>query len=134
MSRSLRFPPGVSRFLLRFGALLLLVQTLVAWAILLGLWQPNGAFADFPSLSRNLVVVCAVLCPVAAIGSWFVSEWGPVLWAAVVVALGIAFGLGTPIPALVAIALIAHATLFAAWLLTAARVERRAVEPSPFER
>ena len=111
---------------------MLLAQSLACWALVLGLWEPAAAFAVLPAITRNAVVVLAVLSPVAAIGTWFVSDWGPVLWAAAVTALGIALALGTPLHGAATLAFAGHAVLFAAWLLLAIRVERRGSDaPGP---
>lgn len=123
--RSLRFPPVVARSLLRLGGVLLIAQTTAAWALVLGLWTPTGAFVDLPPFTRNAVVALAVLCPVAAIGTWFVSDWGPVLWAATVTTLGIAVVVGTPFDTMALATFAVHACAFVAWLVSAARVERR---------
>lgn len=123
MLRSFRFRPWVSRALLRFAALVLLAQTLLAWALLLG--AVGGGFTELGAGQRNLAVISAVLCPVAATGAWFISDWGPILWMGVIVALGAAVSLGAGGHAAVPLAFLLHVALLGLWLVTAARVERR---------
>ena len=121
-----RFAPSISRAILRVASLMLLLQGLFAWAALLGLAVEGQDLASLPAASRNLLVANAVLCPVAAIGAWFVSEWGPVLWFCAAISLGIGLATGTQLaPALLA-AFGLHLVLVPAWLVTAMRLERRA--------
>ena len=131
--RGLRFPPGVSRGLMRVAGLVLLAQGALAWALLLGLYDPGPdggtGFAGLAAPLRTLLVINAVLCPVAALGAWFVSEWGPVLWWTVILVLAIALGFAVPPATLIALLLGMHVLLALLWLVTAARTERREPEP-----
>lgn len=133
--KALRFPAYVPRMLLRVASVLLLVQGAAAWASLLGLLgEAAVGAADFAAMddaTRALLVLNAVLCLVAAIGAWFISEWGPVLWFAVVASLGVAVTAGVPDDGRITSLLVVHLLLAAAWLATASRVERRGGE-GPF--
>lgn len=126
-----RFAPAISRGILRAASVVLLLQGLFAWAMLLGIAMPGADLSSLPGATRNLLVTNAVLCPVAAIGAWFVSEWGPVLWFCAAVSLGIGLAVSVPLgPALLA-AFALHLLLLPAWLVTAMRLERRADRSRP---
>ena len=129
--RGLRFAPAWSRTLLRLASAVLLAQSMLAWASMLGLADGIGAFEALEPAARNLLLLAAVLCPVAAIGAWFVSDWGPVLWWGWIVALGIALVVGAEPSRPIALAFVVHVVLAGAWLLTAARMERRGAEDDP---
>lgn len=103
---------------------LLLVQAGWAWSVLLGLSDPGMNFDTLAPATRNLAVVLATVCPVAAIGTWFASDWGPVLWALVVIALGLATNAAS-VGDWVGWAFLAHGTLIAAWAGAVFMTERR---------
>lgn len=85
-----RLPPKLADVILRIGMIVLLLQAVFAWGLLVGIVDPALNFDTLAPAARNLMVVLATFCPVAATGAWFLSDWGPVLWALVVVALGLA--------------------------------------------
>ncbi|MEO0636290.1 MAG: DUF6163 family protein [Pseudomonadota bacterium] len=74
--------------LLRVIALALLVLSAIAWLRLVGVGEvadldigvAGWRFDLMPTHWRVVVVVMAVLGPVAAVGLWMLSPWGVVLW------------------------------------------------------
>ena len=120
-----RFPPMVANAILRIGMVLLLAYGVWAWALLLGLADAGVNFDTLPSAGRNLAVLLATVCPVAAVGTWFVSDWGPVLWAMVVVALGVTANAASVGP-WVGWAFALHGLTMLLWVVAKLLVERRA--------
>lgn len=70
----------VLTWFMRLVSLLWIVKGVGAWAIIMGLWDPAGAFEE-RSLGYQSTIVCfAVLDLMAAVGLWMASTWGGVLW------------------------------------------------------
>ena len=103
---------------------LLLAQGAWAWGLLLGVAEGGVDFDTLPPASRNLTVLLATVCPVAAIGAWFISDWGPVLWALIVVSLGVAANANSVAP-WVAWAFAVHGVAITIWALASIFAERR---------
>ena len=119
-----RIPPVVGKVVLAVASLFLFAQGFACWAVILGL-EGSGGLLSLPPGQRTVVVVLAVLSPVAGIGAWFRAQWGRVLWALSVAAIILAAGFGASeriAPRL----LVAHLVLLALWAVTAAFGERRA--------
>ena len=119
-----RLPAQVAPTILRVGMLALLMQTIFAWATLLGVVDPGTNFDTLEPTVRNLTVVLATFCPVAAVGAWFLSDWGPVLWALVIVSLGIAANAAVGI-GWVPWSFAAHGVLMTSWVAAVVLTERR---------
>lgn len=118
-----RVPPRIADGVLVLASLFLFAQGAACWAVILGL-EGGGGLLDLRAGQRVVVVILAVLSPVAAIGAWFRAQWGPVLWALSVVAVLLTAALGVSeriAPRLV----LAHLALLLLWALTAALTERR---------
>ena len=122
-----RVPRAAPRVVLRVAALGLLAQGAFSWGTLLGVAQPGLDFDTLVAAARNLHVFLAVACPVAALGAWFASDWGPVIWALVVIGLGVAVGAPGG-GAWIAPAFAAHGLALLAWSLLALAAERRGDE------
>lgn len=119
-----RVPPIVASVLLRSAMVVLLAQGAWAWASLLGIAVADTNFDTMAPASRNLAVLLAVICPVAAIGTWFTADWGPVLWALVVVSLGVAANAAS-VASWVDWTFAAHGALITLWALASVFAERR---------
>ena len=119
----LRLPPSVGQGVLILAALFLFAQGFACWAVILGM-EGGGGLMSLPPGQRTVVVVLAVLSPVAGIGAWFRAQWGPVLWALSITILVLTAALGVS-ARLAPRLLVAHLVLLAIWALTAALTERR---------
>ena len=110
--------------LMRVAAAVLLAQGALAWAVLLGLLGPEGGFDALEPSIRNMLLVQALLCPVAMVGTWSVTHWGAVLWGLVSLSFLIALVLGLPHATLVASLLAAHGGGVLLWFLVDRRASR----------
>ena len=75
---------------LRGASILLLVQGAAAWSMLLGIAGPGEGLDGLAAPMRKLLLVHALLCPVAMVGTWSATDWGAVLWGLVPVSLLVA--------------------------------------------
>jgi hypothetical protein len=65
---------------MRVLALLWILKGLSAWAVILGIWIPSGAFEARSTGYQATIIYFAVIDLVAAIGLWMASTWGGVMW------------------------------------------------------
>jgi Family of unknown function (DUF6163) len=71
---------GLSAWLLRIVALVLLAIALQYWARLTGLYGSGVRFDTMPQHWRLAATFLAVALPVTALGLWSGGSWGVVLW------------------------------------------------------
>jgi Family of unknown function (DUF6163) len=71
---------GLSAWLLRIVALVLLAIALQYWARLTGLYGAGVRFDTMPEHWRLAATFMAVALPVTALGLWSGGSWGVVLW------------------------------------------------------
>jgi hypothetical protein len=65
---------------MRLLALLWIIKGLSAWAVILGMWSPIGAFEARSTGYQATIIYFAVIDLVAAVGLWMASTWGGVMW------------------------------------------------------
>lgn len=65
---------------MRLLAILWIIKGLSAWAVILGLWSPIGAFEARSTGYQATIIYFAVIDLVAAVGLWMASTWGGVMW------------------------------------------------------
>jgi hypothetical protein len=65
---------------MRVLALLWILKGLSAWAAILGIWIPAGAFETRSTGYQTTIIYFAVIDLVAAVGLWMASTWGGVMW------------------------------------------------------
>lgn len=65
---------------MRILAILWILKGLSAWAVILGIWIPSGAFETRSTGYQSTIIYFAVIDLVAAIGLWMASTWGGVMW------------------------------------------------------
>ena len=118
-----RIPSRIANGVLVLAAAFLFAQGFACWAVILGM-EGGGGLMALPPGQRTVLVVLAVLSPVAGVGAWFRAQWGPVLWALSIAAIVLTAALG--ISARIAPRLLlAHLVLLALWAVTAALADRR---------
>ena len=118
-----RIPSRIADAVLILASLFLFVQSFACWAVILGM-DGGGGLLALPPGQGTVLVVLAVLSPVAAAGAWFRAQWGPVLWALSIAAIVVTAALGVSAriaPRL----LVAHLLLLGIWAVTATLAERR---------
>jgi hypothetical protein len=70
----------VLTWFMRILALLWILKGLSAWAVILGVWAPNGLFEARATGYQATIIYFAVIDLIAAVGLWMASTWGGVLW------------------------------------------------------
>jgi len=63
---------------MRLAALVWLVRGVMQWSFIVGL--NDAGFPDLRLSRMGIVMLCAVLDLVAAVGLWMVSSWGAAVW------------------------------------------------------
>jgi hypothetical protein len=70
----------VLTWFMRILAILWILKGLSAWAVILGIWIPGGAFEARGTGYQATIIYFAVIDLIAAVGLWMASTWGGVLW------------------------------------------------------
>ena len=70
----------VLTWFMRLLAVLWIIKGLSAWAVILGMWSPVGAFETRSTGYQATIIYFAVIDLVAAVGLWMASTWGGVMW------------------------------------------------------
>ncbi len=70
----------VLTWFMRLLAVLWIIKGLSAWAVILGIWSPIGAFETRSTGYQATIIYFGVIDLVAAVGLWIASTWGGVLW------------------------------------------------------
>jgi Family of unknown function (DUF6163) len=80
-----RAEPGIRwssalRWFMRLLSIAWIIKGLAAWAVIVGLWSPEGPFEALAMGYQATVIYFAVFDLIAAVGLWMASTWGGVMW------------------------------------------------------